>query len=683
MDVEAGEHVVEDTLNRVYAGKSRIPLDVQRCRLPIFEHKDHILYLLENHQVLIIKGETGCGKSTQIPQYLLRYDWRPVDKSNDRLEQSKMICVTQPRRIAVTSLAARVSEELNDRLGRTAGYCVRFDECTTPGITRIKFVTEGILNRELVADPMLDQYNVVMIDEAHERNVNTDILMSLIKRVVDRRKEFRLIICSATLDVDTIYKYYSRDDHGQTIDQRVTVLAVEGHSYPTEIFYVTQPVPNYVSASVDTAIKIHEMNKISSGDILVYLTGQSEVIEACSMLVDYAKKIRDRLDLMRLSILPLYAALPSQEIAKIFDNCSRNTRKCIVATNIAETSLTIPGVAFVIDCGYVKLRFFNPKTSTDSLIRVPISQAAARQRAGRAGRTRKGSVYRLYTEKAFNESMKPMTPLEIQRCCLASVILQLKSAGVADLASFDMPNRMPKQNLTTSLELLFALGAIDIECRMTQHGFTMAEFHLEPQATRVLLDSSQLGCGCEAVIIVAMLQIKHIFVKPSNARDSVKAEKSHQKLSAKEGDLISYLNVYNSWLSNNCSKSWCDSNYISYTSLKSCKEFITRLECMMTKHGIIISSARGDVDRVLKAIVGGYFANSAYLHYSGNYRTIRGDHSLALHPTSILSYACEKPKYVTFTEVLHTTQEFIHNVTAIKQEWLYEIAPQYYHYGTK
>jgi len=338
--------------------------------------------------VLIIKGETGSGKSTQIGQYLAEAGWVKNDEG-----QTLTIGITQPRRVAAVTLAKRVSEEMNCELGNEVGYSIRFDDLYQDGKTLIKYMTEGILIREMMSDPLLKKYSVIMVDEVHERTLYTDIVLGLLKKILRKRPEFRVIISSATIELDLFTKYFTQD--GISVDY----LFVFGRTYPVEVFYAQEPVADYIKASIDIVIKIHET--LPGGDILVFLTGQEEVERAVKTLLDYAKEIKERTDLKRMYVLPMYSTLPSYDQLKVFEHFSKSVRKVVIATNIAEASVTINGIVYVVDCGFVKLRFYNTKTCTDSLVVVPISKASAEQRAGRAGRTQPGKVFRLFTEHSY------------------------------------------------------------------------------------------------------------------------------------------------------------------------------------------------------------------------------------------------------------------------------------------
>ena len=640
-------------------------------RLPIHEHRDHILYLLEQHQCLVIQGETGSGKSTQIPQFLLDSGWTRTAAGH------ATIAVTQPRKVAAVSLAARVAEERSCELGHEVGYAVRFDEKWDPDRTRIKFMTEGILIREMLSDPLLQKYSVIVIDEAHERSIQTDILLGCVKRLLNRRSDLKVIVSSATLEAETLSKFFG---HGE---KKAKILCVEGRSHPVEVFYCRSPVANYIKAGVDAVIAVHESE--SHGDVLFFLTGVDEIEEAVSLLLDYSKSLdKNSKDVRKMFVLPLHASLPAREQFKVFDSFPRSVRKVIVATNVAEASVTIPGITYVVDCGFVKMRCFDPKTCSDALFVVPVSQASADQRAGRAGRTRSGKVYRLYSESEYSK-LRPFIMPEMERSSTAAVILQLKALGVQNLLDFHFPSPPPEVNVLVGLELLFALGSIDQDGDLTTPiGLQMAEFPVHPMHARILLESGKFECSEEAVTIISMLQVENIFQQPSSGQRAIQARRAKHRFCVEEGDLITYLNVYNEFLSMGRTRSWADKNFLNYNALLRVGEIRCRLVRLMHRFSIEMVTADGDMDTVRRCLVSGLFANAAYLSPVGErvYKTIRGDHELKIHPSSVLFTVKKSPKCIIFNDLVHTAEDFMRDLLVVESEWLYELAPQYYEYGT-
>lgn len=656
---ERGEDKVI-TFNSHYS----LSIEKQRQRLPIFNYRTHILYLLQKYSVVVIIGETGCGKSTQIPQYLLESGW----SSNE-----KCICITQPRRMAAVSLAKRVAEEKDVEMGREVGYAVRFEDSSSEK-TRIKFVTDGLLIREIMMDPLLTKYSVIMIDEAHERTLATDMILSLLKKILKKRPELKIIVASATIDAQKIMDYFNTNTSDDPSQDTVAALTVEGRMFPVEIFYSVDPVPNYVEETMATIMKIHRSQDF--GDILAFLTGQDEVDEV-------VKGLRLRLEKndMPLNPVPLYAGLPMRDQMKAFERPSKHVRKVVVATNIAETSLTINGIVYVVDCGFMKISAFNSKCALDCLIKIPASKASATQRAGRAGRVRSGKVFRLYTEGEF-EKLPVATVPEMQRTSTSGMILQLKALGIDKILKFDFLSPPPTDNMLCGLELLYALGAIDDNCLLTDPiGRRLAELPLLPQFGKMLLISGELECSEEAVIICAMTQIQNVFHMPPNRK--LHAEKARRKFSVAEGDHLTLVNVFRAFQEFNMSAKWCRENYLNYKGLMRAVELVDRLTRFLKLFKIPLISCCDKSEPILKCVVSGFFCNAAKYHPSGVYKTIRGNHNLQVHPTSVL-YTELPAEYVIFNEVVHagSDKNFMRDVTVVKLDWLLEMAPHYFEYGT-
>ncbi|KAL0333767.1 UNVERIFIED_CONTAM: putative pre-splicing factor ATP-dependent RNA helicase DEAH5 [Sesamum angustifolium] len=395
-----------------FGQRSKLSIQEQRQSLPIYKLKNELVQAVHDNQVLVVIGETGSGKTTQVTQYLAEAGYTTKGK----------IGCTQPRRVAATSVAKRVAEEFGCRLGEEVGYAIRFEDCTGPE-TVIKYMTDGMLLREILVDENLSQYSVIMLDEAHERTINTDVLFGLLKQLVKRRPDLRLIVTSATLDAEKFSGYFFN----------CNIFTIPGRTFPVEILYTKQPESDYLDAALITVLQIHLTEP--EGDILLFLTGQEEIDYACQCLYERMKGLGKSVP--ELIILPVYSALPSEMQSRIFEPAPPGKRKVVVATNIAEASLTIDGIFYVIDPGFAKQNVYNPKQGLDSLVITPISQASAKQRAGRAGRTGPGKCYRLYTESAFHNEMSPTTIPEIQRINLGMITLTMKAMGINDLLSFD------------------------------------------------------------------------------------------------------------------------------------------------------------------------------------------------------------------------------------------------------
>jgi len=382
-----------------------------------------------------------------------------------------------------TSYFVSLSHFILVSLGKQVGYSIRFEDMTEPGTTFLKYMTDGMLLREAMHDPDLERYSTIILDEAHERTLATDILMGLIKGLVRKRKDLKLIVMSATLDALKFQKYF-------TIDDPAPLFKVPGRTHPVEIFYTEEPEPDYVEAAIRTVLMIHRAEE--PGDILLFLTGEEEIEDACRKIKIEADDLlsQDQDSVGPLICIPLYSSLPPQQQQRIFDPAPPARvpngppgRKVIVSTNIAETSLTIDGIVYVVDPGFSKQKLYNPRIRVESLLVSPISKASAQQRAGRAGRTRPGKCFRLYTEKDFMRELEEQTHPEILRSNLANTVLELVKAGVKDLVRFDYVDAPAPETLMRALELLNYLAALDDEGNLTPMGTMMSEFPLDPQVT--------------------------------------------------------------------------------------------------------------------------------------------------------------------------------------------------------
>lgn len=644
-----------------------LSMQQQRQRLPVFKYRNHILYAVENYQTVVISGSTGSGKSTQVPQYLFEAGW-----TNDH----QIIGVTQPRRVAVTTVASRVAEEMGTFVGREVGYSIRFEDCSDKSLTKIKYMTDGYLVREMMSDPLLTKYSVIMLDEVHERTLYTDIVIGLLKKILRKRTDFHVIISSATLDANTFQEFFNLKKYFNKKEDTSVVLFIEGRSFPVDIFYLQSPVPSYVKSCVETVLDIHKNE--ASGDVLVFLTGQDEVESTIRMIntevQDLPKKLQNVL------VLPLYGGLPMSEQLKVFQRTPQNTRKVVVSTNVAEASVTINGIVYVIDSGFVKLRTYNASCGLESLVIVPTSKASADQRAGRAGRVRSGKAYRLYPESEF-EKLDQFTIPEVQRTNLATVVLQLKSLGISNVLRFSFLNRPPAQLMVQGVELLYALGALDDNGSLTEPlGVRMAEFPLDPMLSKMLLSSGEFGCSEEAVTLAAMLQIENCFVSVPNKKHKIARIKL--KFSVLEGDHLTLINVYRAFLSYNKSSQWCHKHFLNYKALCRVERIRNQLKALLKRYDIPIVSCGADDEAIRRCIISGFFANVAKYHPTGEYRTIRDNHPLHLHPTSVLAVERKPPKLVVFHQVLCTSKDYMRDATVIKLPWLLELASTYYEYGT-
>jgi pre-mRNA-splicing factor ATP-dependent RNA helicase DHX16 len=622
-----------------------------RKSLPIYRYKESLLQAIADNQVLIIEGETGSGKTTQIPQYLYEAGY-----SNG----NKRIGCTQPRRVAAMSVSARVAEEMGVKLGNEVGYSIRFEDCTSEK-TLIKYMTDGMLLREFLSEPDLESYSALIIDEAHERTLHTDVLFGLVKDIARFRPDLKLIISSATLDAE---KFSSFFDGAQ-------VFRIPGRRYPVEIFYTKAPEADYLEAAVVTVLQIHLTQP--DGDILVFLTGQEEIETASESLKERANRLGSKIK--ELIVLPIYANLPSDMQGKIFEPTPPGARKVVLATNIAETSITIDGVVYVIDPGFCKQTSYNPRTSMESLVVVPCSKASADQRAGRAGRVAPGKCFRLYTAWAFQNEMEENTIPEIQRTNLGNVVLLLKSLGINDLIHFDFMDPPPPETLILALEQLYALGALNHLGELTKLGRRMAEFPVDPMMSKMLIASEKYKCAEEILTITAMLSVNNaIFYRPKDK--AVLADTARKNFFRPGGDHLTLLNVYNEWVETDYSTQWCFENFIQHRSMKRARDVRDQLEGLMQRTEIELLSSLNDAIAICKAVTAGYFYHTARLSKGGLYKTVKHQQTVHIHPNSSLFE--EQPRWIIYHELVFTSKEYMRQIIEIDNKWLLEVAPHYY-----
>eukprot|EP00457_Paulinella_chromatophora_P002543 gb/GEZN01002548.1/.p1 GENE.gb/GEZN01002548.1/~~gb/GEZN01002548.1/.p1 ORF type:complete len:723 (-),score=91.14 gb/GEZN01002548.1/:278-2410(-) len=647
--------------NKPYSSKYYEILKV-RQGLPVYQQKTEFLKQLNKNPTVILVGETGSGKTTQIPQFALEAGFATTGR--------KIAC-TQPRRVAAMSVAKRVADELDVQLGEHVGYTIRFDDLTSNN-TLMKYMTDGMLLREAMNDPVLSKYSVIILDEAHERTVSTDVLMGLLKEIMVKRKDLKLVVMSATLDAGKFQEYFTS----------APLMKVPGRLHPVEIFYTREAERDYLEAAMRAVIQIHMCE--APGDVLLFLTGEAEIEDACRKITDEAKKLVE--DYGEVRAIPLYSSLPPKMQQRIFDDAPGPTRpggppgrKVIVSTNIAETSLTIDGIVYVVDPGFSKQKVYNPRIRVESLLVTPISKASAQQRAGRAGRTKPGKAFRLYTENAFNTELQENTYPEILRSNLSSVVLQLKKLGVDDLVHFDFMDPPAPETLMRALELLNYLGALNDDGDMTDVGHCISEFPLDPQMSKMLYSSPKYNCSNEMLSIVAMLSVPNVFLRPNEARKAADAAKD--KFSHVDGDHLTLLNAFHAYKSHGTKDpAWCWDNFLAERSLKSAENVRGQLHRIMVRQGLkMVSTEFSSADyytNIRKCLVEGFFMQIAHLERSGHYLTLKDNQAVALHPSTCLD--AEKPDWVLYNEFVLTSKNYIRTCTRVRGDWLVDIAPHYF-----
>ncbi|KAJ1307538.1 hypothetical protein OPQ81_001635 [Rhizoctonia solani] len=654
--------------------QSRQALLAERKRLPIWTGRRALVQAVKENDTLIILGETGSGKTTQVPQFLLE----------SGITGGGVIAVTQPRKVAAISLANRVSAEQGTSLGGAVGYAVRFDEKAGPD-TRIKYLTDGMLVRELLSDPSLSRYSTVIVDEAHERTLRTDMLLGSLKRIQQDRKEgitskkgsekgkekanpvsagpLKIIVMSATLDAERFSRFFNG----------ARIIYVKGRQHPVKLMYLKDNTIDYLESALKTVFQIH-INQ-PPGDILVFLAGQEDIENLEKAIQTYSSKSLTN----PMLVCPMYAALPSHQQARIFQPPPKGTRKIILSTNIAETSITIPGVRYVVDSGMCKEKGYqsqNTGTGIETLTLCPISKSSAIQRAGRAGREGPGICFRLYTEKTYS-LLDDISLPEIQRCNLTFATLQLKCLQ-QDLSTSDLIDAPPSDAVATSLISLFGLNALDSTGHITHLGRKLAAFPLDPPFGRALIASEEHGCLMDIIDILSVLSAssKVILDPPSEQREA--AVEARQKFVHRNGDHLTLLNILRAYLDVDQAndrantRSWCNSNWFSEKALREALSIRAQLRSTCQHMKMDSTQKPGDMsDGILKSLLAGLFMNTALLQPDGSYKQIVGQRPVKIHPASSLSG--KKVTAILFDELAYTSATYARGVSAIPRQWIMEV----------
>jgi ATP-dependent RNA helicase DHX8/PRP22 len=656
---------------------------LQRVRdsLPIAASRDRLIAEIRARETLIVVGETGSGKTTQLPQYA----------HEAGLAGGLAVACTQPRRVAAVSVARRVAEETGTVLGDLVGYAIRFEDVSSNS-TRVKFLTDGMLLREATADANLERYGVVMIDEAHERTLQTDFLLGVLKKTQERRrlskKPLKLVIMSATLEADSFSKFFGG----------APVVYSRGRKFPVETFYTEEPEDDYLDAALCAVCQINETEP--EGDVLVFLTGQEEIESLGRLLRARAGKqkpglrvnelVTDRKlsetekerSVPALHVALLFAAMPPEEQMRAFEPAPPGARKVVLATNIAETSLTINGIRYVVDTGLTKRRVYHPRSGVDELVVAPIAVSQATQRAGRAGREGPGKCFRLYCEDVMR-SLEPHVTPELLRTNLSGVVLQLKAMGVDDILSFPFIDPPPREALVRSLELLYALGALGGDGRLNAVGRKMSRFPLEPMAARAILAGHDEACAEDVIAVVSMLTTDNVFRErakesPGGAGGSREKNPGREQYAREEGDHATLLAVFRAF--SKCGakrrKEFCATNAVHLRSMTKARDIFEQLARAAQSEGVALTSKGDETAPVLRALVAGFFLNVARRQVDGSFKTVSTGQRLGIHPSSVLFQ--RPPEMILFNELVKTNRLYARDVSAVAPEWLAEMSPRVY-----
>ena len=620
--------------------------------LPVSERVDDIREAIENHQVVIIAGETGSGKTTQIPKICLNIG-RGI---------RGLIGHTQPRRIAARSVAVRIAEEIGEQTGQQIGYQVRFTDNTSEQ-SRVKVMTDGILLAEVQHDRFLDRYDTLIIDEAHERSLNIDFLLGYLRQLLPRRPDLKVIITSATIEVDRFSEFFDK----------APVIEVSGRTYPVDIRYrpLTGDEDDRDQGWTDGVlnaleeIEQHERSKKQPpGDVLVFLPGEREIRNL--------SKVLRHVDLKHTEVLPLYSRLSNAEQNRVFQ--PHRGRRIVLSTNVAETSLTVPGIRYVIDTGVARISRYSVRSKIQRLPVEPVSQASANQRAGRCGRVAPGICFRLYDETDFINRPEYTDP-EILRTNLASVILQMVTSGLGEIRTFPFLEAPDKRQVNDGYKLLEELGAVDDKRRVTRLGRTMARLPLDPRLARMLVTAAELGSLAETLVIIAGLSIQDPRERPQDKQQA--ADQAHAPFNDKESDFLTLLNVWNFYedqrqeLSQNQLKKVCQKSFLSWMRMREWRDIHRQLTVICRQQKLTINKDAASYEAVHKAILAGLLGQVAVKVEKKEYLATR-NRKVLIFPGSKVSKT--GPKWIVAAEIVETSRVFARVVASIESEWIEPLA---------
>jgi len=615
-------------------------------KLPVYEHKKSIIDAVKSNRVVVVESPTGTGKTTQIPKIL----------NDSELAGEGKIGVTQPRRIAALSVSSFIARQYGTKVPGLVGYKMRFVDQTLPE-TKIVIMTDGILLQELKTDPLLSSYRIIMVDEAHERSLNIDFILGLLKSIIREREDLKIVISSATINARVFSEYFDE----------CPVISIEAQMYPVDIFY-TPPEKTHDFDSILESIYsiVGEIERRSDpGDFLIFLSGEAQIKQCISLLSD--------LDAQKdMVILPLYARLSQEEQERVFEDFP-GKRKVIVATNIAETSVTIDGIRYVIDPGFGKLNYYNTKNFTSSLIEVPISKASCNQRKGRAGRTAPGTCYRLYTEEDY-ESRSLFTEEEIYRRDLSEVVLRMAELGIRDFERFEFISNPGYRNIRGAVQVLRLLDAIDERRELTSIGKMMVRFPIIPQLSRMIVASLMEHHQVldEVLIAAAFLNDRTPFLLPHGLE--LEARKAHHSFRHKLGDFVSYLKIYRAYKRANNRMDFCDQYYLDYRGMEEIFNVKRQLGEICSDIGIPLIGG-GDLSEYLVAVSKGLIQFVCKRTGKFQYSSLTA-FGIKIHPGSVMYR--QRPDFIVAGEVMKTSQMYARSVSPLTKDLLSRISPELY-----
>ena len=616
---------------------------MQAKELPVYRQKQKILDALAANNVVVVESPTGSGKTTQLPVILHEAGY----------SDSGMIGVTQPRRIAAVSVSEFISNQLTSPMPGIAGYTIRFDDKTKED-TKIKIMTDGILLQELKSDRYLTNYNVIIVDEAHERSLNIDFILGLLKHILETRADFKVMISSATINAEIFSEYFGG----------APIVHIDTRMYPVGIVYDPPKEEAGAEGVIHKIVEIISRVVLENrkGDILVFLSGERQIKDCIQLLysMPFAKK---------LLILPLYGRLSKDEQEYVFVTTPENKTKVVVSTNIAETSVTIDGVTSVIDSGLAKINYYNPRTYTSSLIETSISKASCNQRKGRAGRTRPGTCYRLYTKQDY-ETRPLYTTEEIYRTDLSEVVLRMAEIGINDFESFDFISPPGKEGIISAEDTLRMLHALTPENTLSDIGAMMVEFPLLPRLARIIVETIRKYPNVleEVLIGVSFLSTHTPFLLPQG--EEIAARKAHHTFQHASGDFLSYLKLFRAYLKAPNKKQFCETYYLDERTTAEIVNIKTQLEEIVSSKGVPILSG-GPIKDYLCSVSAGLLQFVCVQSRKNSYRSLTADR-IQIHPGSVMFR--ETPKYIVAGEIVRTSKMFARSVSPLQQAWLPEIS---------